>query len=146
MLGRLVSDTWLEDPSRPVFIDRNGTTFELVLDYLRYGSITLPITVSRDMFFRDMDFYGIVLGEGTVKTCTEAWSVKEGANRLEEMMTRLKMERGALEGRIERLIMAELKGVEQLKTDLKGDIEQLKTDLKEDIQQLKRLIKHLDCY
>jgi hypothetical protein len=40
MLARIVSDTWQEDPTKPVFIDRNGSTFDLVLDYLRYGSIT----------------------------------------------------------------------------------------------------------
>ena len=37
MLGRLVSDTWSNDPSKPVFIDRNGDIFSHLLDYLRYG-------------------------------------------------------------------------------------------------------------
>ena len=35
MLARLVSDTWQEDPTKPVFIDRNGDIFAHVLDYLR---------------------------------------------------------------------------------------------------------------
>jgi hypothetical protein len=72
MLARLMSDTWQGDLSKPVFIDRNGTTFELVLDYLSHGSITLPLRVSRGMFLRDLDYYGIVLGEGTVKICSVA--------------------------------------------------------------------------
>lgn len=42
MLARLVSDTWQEDPSKSVFIDRDGDIFAQVLNYLRYGSITLP--------------------------------------------------------------------------------------------------------
>ncbi len=37
MLGKLVSDTWNEDPEKSVFIDRNGDIFSHVLDYLRYG-------------------------------------------------------------------------------------------------------------
>jgi hypothetical protein len=76
MLARLVSDTWQEDPTKPVFIDRDGDTFRSVLDYLRYGSITLPMTVSKEMFLRDMDFYGIVHHEGTVKTSSEAWAAQ----------------------------------------------------------------------
>lgn len=69
MLGRLVSETWLVDPSIPVFIDRSAVLFAYVLDYLRYGSITLPITISKDVFLRDLDYYGIPLPiEGTIKT------------------------------------------------------------------------------
>ncbi len=36
MLVRLDSDAWQGDLSKPVFIDRNGITFELVLDYLSH--------------------------------------------------------------------------------------------------------------
>jgi hypothetical protein len=86
MLARIVSDTWQEDPTKPVFIDRNGSTFDLVLDYLRYGSITLPMTVSKDKFLRDMNFYGIVHTEGTVKTSSEAW-VAQVDNRLNAIKT-----------------------------------------------------------
>ena len=37
MLGKLASDTWNEDPEKPVFIDRDGDIFARVLNYLRYG-------------------------------------------------------------------------------------------------------------
>ena len=76
MIARLVSDTWQADPNKPVFIDRNGDTFGYFLDYLRYGSITLPIAVSKDMFLRDLDFYGILPSKGTVKTSSEAWAAQ----------------------------------------------------------------------
>ena len=49
---------------------------QLVLDYLPYGSITLPIAASGDMFLLDMDFYGAVTSEGTMKTCIHAWTVQ----------------------------------------------------------------------
>ena len=94
MLARLVSDTWHMDPTKPVFIDRNGSTFDLVLDYLPYGSITLPITVSMKIFLRDMDFYGIVHDEGTVKTSPEAWAVQVSNRRNRK---KLKEERTHLE-------------------------------------------------
>ena len=60
MLGRLVSETWLLDPTKPVFIDRSAVLFGHVLDYLRYGSIALPVTISKDMFLRELDYYGVL--------------------------------------------------------------------------------------
>ena len=37
VLGKLVSDTWMEDREKVVFIDRSGDIFAFVLEYLRYG-------------------------------------------------------------------------------------------------------------
>ena len=37
MLGKLVSETWQQDPEETVFIDRDGDIFAHVLNYLRYG-------------------------------------------------------------------------------------------------------------
>ncbi|KAL9186339.1 hypothetical protein ACHAXT_005577 [Thalassiosira profunda] len=77
MLSRLVSTTWLEDPTKPVFIDRDGDTFAHVLNYLRYGSISLPVTVHKDNFLRDLDFYGVVPdADSPVRSCSEAWSAQ----------------------------------------------------------------------
>ena len=58
MLARLVSDTWLADPDAIIFMDRDGDTFKYVLYYMRYGKVSLPITVSREMFLLDMEYYG----------------------------------------------------------------------------------------
>ena len=58
MLSRIVSDAWHGDPNEPVFIDRDGERFGYCLDYLRYGKVSLPITVPLGAWLRDMDFYG----------------------------------------------------------------------------------------
>eukprot|EP00594_Rhizosolenia_setigera_P015759 CAMPEP_0178966242 /NCGR_PEP_ID=MMETSP0789-20121207/16805_1 /TAXON_ID=3005 /ORGANISM="Rhizosolenia setigera, Strain CCMP 1694" /LENGTH=233 /DNA_ID=CAMNT_0020651469 /DNA_START=203 /DNA_END=901 /DNA_ORIENTATION=- len=60
-LSRLVSDTWHKDPESEIFIDRDGDRFTHVLDYLRYGEVMLPKTISMDAFMKDMDFYGIAV-------------------------------------------------------------------------------------
>eukprot|EP00594_Rhizosolenia_setigera_P002672 CAMPEP_0178953730 /NCGR_PEP_ID=MMETSP0789-20121207/8583_1 /TAXON_ID=3005 /ORGANISM="Rhizosolenia setigera, Strain CCMP 1694" /LENGTH=217 /DNA_ID=CAMNT_0020635025 /DNA_START=44 /DNA_END=697 /DNA_ORIENTATION=- len=67
MLSRLVSETWLEDPEKEVFIDRNGDTFSYVLDYLRHGEIMLPRTVTKDTFLKELDFFSIDTVPGSVR-------------------------------------------------------------------------------
>lgn len=37
VLGKLVSDTWNDDPAKAVFVDRDGDIFAHILNYLRYG-------------------------------------------------------------------------------------------------------------
>jgi hypothetical protein len=85
LLARLV-DTWQMDPTKPIIIDRDGDTFRFILNYLCHGHITLPVAVSKEMFLLDVDFYGIALEEGTVKTSTEEWAVQV-ANRLDNIAT-----------------------------------------------------------
>ena len=102
MLARLVSDTWQEDPTKPIFIDRNGDIFAQVLDYLRYGSVVLPDKIVKDMFLRDLDYYGIIAKEGTVKTTSEAWAVHVNTRhvkrkKLEVNMRKLNAEKAQLE-------------------------------------------------
>ncbi|KAL3778352.1 hypothetical protein HJC23_013812 [Cyclotella cryptica] len=65
MLAHLTDLEW-----SPIFIDRDGDVFAQVLNYLRYGRITLPITIPKDMFLQELEFYGIVPGEGTISEDT----------------------------------------------------------------------------
>ncbi len=67
MLARMVSDTWQEDPTKPVYIDRDDDIFSSVLGYLRCGSIVVPNAIDRVIFLSDMDFCGIVHSYGSVK-------------------------------------------------------------------------------
>lgn len=61
MLSRLVSDMWLHDPEEEIFIDRDGTHFRYVLEYLTYGEVNLPLDVSKDSFLMDLGFYCITI-------------------------------------------------------------------------------------
>jgi hypothetical protein len=66
MLARLISETWEREGSgnEAIFIDRDGDQFACVLNYLRYGKVHLPVTISKDALMMDMDYYGIV-ADGT---------------------------------------------------------------------------------
>ncbi len=68
MLARLVSDTGHDDDSmeKPIFIDRNGDTFQVVLDFMRYGCIALPRNLPRRIFVREMDYYGIHVNDDEI--------------------------------------------------------------------------------
>ena len=51
-----------QDERAAVFVDRDGDTFTqvLVLNFLRHdGNIVLPVSSPKEMFLRDLDFYGI---------------------------------------------------------------------------------------
>ena len=59
MLAKSASKQWQEDPNTEIFIDRNGFRFQYVLDYLRHGSVTLPITESREQLCMELEYYNI---------------------------------------------------------------------------------------
>jgi len=86
-LSRLVSDTWHKDPESEIFIDRDGEVFSHVLNYLRYGEVMLPKTISMDAFMKDMDFYGIAVEQGSVRRENNALGV------LHEVKSQLKKKR-----------------------------------------------------
>lgn len=89
MLSRLVSDTWLKEPEKPVFIDRNGDHFSYVLDYLRYGTVSLPRNISMDNFLKDMDFFCIPVKEQSVKQDIGSSGVFNETNQFKEDISRL---------------------------------------------------------
>ena len=61
LLERSASKVWNEGGDE-VFIEGNGHRFQYVLDFMRYGKITLPtseIFESRDVFLTEMEYYGL---------------------------------------------------------------------------------------
>jgi hypothetical protein len=86
MLTRLVSETWQNEESsnEAIFIDRDGERFAFVLDYLRYGQVQLPATMSKDALMKDMDYYGILADGGKILVSNY------GIARLKELNQELK--------------------------------------------------------
>jgi len=75
ILARLVSETLKPETNKEdsqvseIFIDRDGERFAYVLDFIRYGEVALPKGMSREMFIKDLDFFGIQLeNEDKVKS------------------------------------------------------------------------------
>jgi BTB/POZ domain len=77
MMLRTVAELWEQERNeattsvKPICIDRDGNRFVYVLDFLRNGCVTLPMTISKDSFLSDLSYYNI----GTVKENEE--NVKE---------------------------------------------------------------------
>lgn len=46
---------------------RDDIPMQLVLDYMRYESVVLPVTVPKETFLREIDYYGIVYREDSVR-------------------------------------------------------------------------------
>jgi BTB/POZ domain len=59
MLARMASETWNTDNAKALFIERSGARFEFVLDYLRDGSVSVPLSVSKDAVMADLAYYNI---------------------------------------------------------------------------------------
>lgn len=58
MLARLISEQWQEDPSKEVFVERDGGRFKYVLDYLRDGKVLLPaFSVPKEVLEKDFEYY-----------------------------------------------------------------------------------------
>jgi len=49
-----------EDDDRAIFIDRDGTNFDVILSFLRTGLFTLPPGRSLDAVYAEADFYGLL--------------------------------------------------------------------------------------
>ena len=59
MLAKSASDQWQEDPESEIFIERDGQRFRFVLDYLRDGKVSLPITEAKHAFLAELEYYNI---------------------------------------------------------------------------------------
>ena len=84
MLATLLSDTWREDPSKPIFIDRDGDLFAYVLNYLRYGSIELPGNLPKATFVRELDYYGLAIYDECILQNTPVAMIKLLKSRIHE--------------------------------------------------------------
>ena len=89
MLATLVSKRWTaNNANRPIFIDRDGSRFQFVLDFLRDGKVHLPASVSAEALRADFAYYGLPenahIGEGGLGLSRIAQVMKELKAKLEE--------------------------------------------------------------
>ena len=59
MLAKSATEQWHTNPDTEIFIDRNGSRFQYVLDYLRDGNVYLPMSVTKESLMLDFQYYGI---------------------------------------------------------------------------------------
>ena len=59
VLALTVSEQCKDNDETEVFIDRDGTIFRYVLNYLRDGHVTIPITETIEALMKELDWYGI---------------------------------------------------------------------------------------
>lgn len=58
MLTRMASETWHKDPYEVMFIDRDGRISGCCLDYMRDGSVYVPLIISRESVLADLQYFG----------------------------------------------------------------------------------------
>ena len=63
MLARMVSKQWQEDSCAEIFIERDGSRFKYVLDYLRDGNVLLPVSFAREKLLDEFKYFCIELPE-----------------------------------------------------------------------------------
>ena len=59
MLTRISSEQWHSDDSSEIYIDRNGSRFQYVLDYLRDERVFLPISECKESIISELEYYNI---------------------------------------------------------------------------------------
>ena len=59
MLSRMVSETWQANPTKEIFIDRDGSRFRFVLDYMRDSKVSLPVTdTTPSGVIQELEYFG----------------------------------------------------------------------------------------
>lgn len=116
MLARLISDTWsgqkeeTKGKAKEIFIDRDGSRFRYVLDYLRDGRVHIPLSCTKGALLQDLHFFGFdSIAEDSINTmtgksaavdnmilCKERFAdlAKTRANEIDDQILELKAKKG----------------------------------------------------
>jgi hypothetical protein len=88
LLAKSASKQWNEDSSAEIFIERDGSSFQHVLCYMRDGHANLPVCVSKDAVLEDLKYYGFedVNVESIVDTAAQAFGFGKSALLVEELL------------------------------------------------------------
>jgi hypothetical protein len=91
MLAKICSDTWQSDPTSEVFINRDGERFRYVLDYLRDGSVALPLSIPKAAFLKELEYFGFE-GVDAGSITVDYSSANEASNYIAECYANFKKE------------------------------------------------------
>eukprot|EP00558_Chaetoceros_sp_UNC1202_P003836 CAMPEP_0197238124 /NCGR_PEP_ID=MMETSP1429-20130617/4716_1 /TAXON_ID=49237 /ORGANISM="Chaetoceros sp., Strain UNC1202" /LENGTH=212 /DNA_ID=CAMNT_0042697227 /DNA_START=136 /DNA_END=775 /DNA_ORIENTATION=- len=64
VLARRACEYCADEPNSEVFIDRDGTTFRYVLNYLRDGEVSLPASETKEGLLNELSYFGIPTATG----------------------------------------------------------------------------------
>jgi hypothetical protein len=75
MLYKSASKQWQKDPDSVLFIERDGTRFKYILDYMRDGKVDVPMTETQASILAELEYFGIdVVDKNLVKYSTQLMS------------------------------------------------------------------------
>jgi len=103
MLAKSASEQWQDDPEAEIFIERDGELFRHVLSYLRDGRVKLPLTLTKEGFLSELEYYGLDniceenVDDSLIKEVQTAQGFSNGKEKMEIMIDTLKRERYCVE-------------------------------------------------
>jgi hypothetical protein len=98
MLTRSASETWQQDPETEIFMERNGIRFQYVLDYLRDGKVSLPVTESKEALINDLNYFGIEAnGDMINDSDSKLYTMPSGMSAIRKELSELELEIARLE-------------------------------------------------
>jgi BTB/POZ domain len=74
---------------KPIFIDRDGLRFSYILDYMRDGGVvTLPLTVSRESFVKELEYFSFDISSINSNNITCAIPTCDAVTHIEALHTK----------------------------------------------------------
>jgi len=99
MLTKSAAEQWHTNPNAEIFIDRNGSRFQYVLDYLRDGIVHLPVFVTKASFLIDLQFYAVDVKEDAIVETIDACHFSKYVPLVNDVLNSWEKEKGILDNR-----------------------------------------------
>jgi hypothetical protein len=81
------------DDESEIFIERDGERFRYVLDYMRDGSVQIPLSIPRGQLVMDLEYYGIDYADASITlSVADPKDLFYSLARYEEYFTKLEAE------------------------------------------------------
>jgi hypothetical protein len=105
MLAKICSDTWNNSSKTDddedagsgdeseIFIERDGERFRYVLDFMRDGSVQIPLSIPRGQVVMDLEYYGIGYADESITlSVADPKDLFHSLERYKEYFTNLEAE------------------------------------------------------